>query len=101
MIQFKSDGRYKYHNRGLHYIVEFRWNSRDERLQFSELVKFFKELYGPEREQVLNSAGTYMIWKNNPDWQYEQNMKAKRRRIYLKEESVLSLALLKVGNAQS
>lgn len=99
MIQFKSDGRYKFHNRGLHYIVEFRWAHQEDRQLFAKLIKIFEEMYGTHRERVLNDAGTYHIWKVNPDWQCEQNKSAKRRRIYLREESVLSLALLKAGHA--
>ncbi len=99
MKLFKSDGRYKYHNQGLHYIVEFRWANRDDREQFAKLVRYFKELYGAEREKVFDVNPNLGRWVTNKEWRSEQNMKSKRRRIYLKDESVLTLALLSIENA--
>ena len=93
---YKSDGRYKYHNRGLHYIVEFGWARIEERQQFAKLLKVFQEIYGPEKERIFDEVRGYPVWKMNDYWRSEQNSITKRRRIYLREESVLSLALLRV-----
>jgi len=99
MNQFKSDGRYKYYSLGLHYIVEFRWHGTEDRELFRKLCKVFEEMYGPikERQTRTDSGDYFPHWTINKEWQYEQNKSAKRRRIYLKEESVLSLALLRVS----
>jgi hypothetical protein len=95
MIQFKSDGRYKYHDRGLHYIAEFRWASLEERMLFTKLIKVMVDTYGPEKEKQMSEHG-YTTWKLNENWRCEQNRSAKRRRIYLREESALTMALLRV-----
>jgi hypothetical protein len=95
MKQFKSDGRYKYHDKGFHYIVEFRWSHYDDRQLYIKLLNAFTEIYGPEKDKFISEHG-YTLWKWNQDWRCEQNRGAKRRRIYLREESVLSLALLRV-----
>lgn len=103
MKQYKSDGRYKYYNLGLHYIVEFRWAGLEDKQLFAKLRKVFEEMYGPDKEKVLYHKTTngedyyFPQWKYNTEWRFEQNRSAKRRRIYLKEESVLSLALLRIG----
>jgi hypothetical protein len=96
MKQYKSDGRYKYHNQGFHYIVDFRWGSHEDSLLFTKLLKVFGEMYGPVKEKTLNE-NSYPVWKLNPDWRFEQVRSARRKRIYLKEESGLSMALLRVG----
>ncbi len=97
MKQFKSDGRYKYYNNGFHFIVEFRWHNAEDKLLFVKLHKVFAELYGPEKEKVQREGYSYPVWQLNQEWRSEQNRNARRRRIYLKEESVLSLALLRIG----
>jgi len=96
MIQYKSDGRYKYHNQGFHYIVDFRWGSLADRHLFVQLVKVFSEMYGPVKQKIMNE-NSYPVWKMNPDWRFENTKSAKRKRIYLKDESVLTVALLKVS----
>lgn len=103
MRQYKSDARYKYYSSGFHYIVEFRWAELEDRQLFAKLLKIFEEMYGPDKEKVLHhktadgSDYYFPQWKYNTDWRFEQNRSAKRRRIYLKEESALSLALLRIG----
>ena len=99
MKQYKSDARYKLYSQGFHYIVEFRWHNQEDRVLFSNLITVFKEMYGPDKEKVLyDEAGNFVPhWKINDTWRCEQNRSAKRRRIYLKEESILSLALLRIG----
>lgn len=93
MRVFKSDGRFKLHSRGFHYIVEFRWHARDDKKLYNDLFNEFTDMYGPTR-YVDKEKGSW-IWNDN--WRFEANAKAKRRRIYLKEETSLSMAFLKVG----
>lgn len=95
MKAFKSDGRYKYHDKGLGYIVQFRWSEYTDRMRFSKMIDALRELYGPDKEKYTSEAG-YSLWKWNENWRCEQNREAKRRRIYLKDESVLSYILLQV-----
>jgi hypothetical protein len=99
VIQFKSDGRFKYYDKGLHYIVQFQWSSHADRQLFAKLIKYFDEQYGPHKEKLkYTDTGAYFPnWRYNQNWRCEQNANAKRRRIYLKDESMLSMALLKVG----
>jgi hypothetical protein len=96
MRQFKSDGRYKYHNLGFHYIVEFRWHHHEDRLLFVRLMTQFKEMYGDHIHQEFNTNG-WPTKKFNEHYRIEQSAAAKRRRIYLKEETALTLALLKIS----
>jgi hypothetical protein len=96
MKLFKSDGRYNFHSQGYHYIAEFRWANTEERVLFAKLLDAFKELYGPDKEKVRREGYSYDIWQYNPEWRYEQKKSVKRRRIYLKDESSLTLAMLKV-----
>ena len=99
MKQFKSDGRYNYYKQGLHYIVEFRWNNRDDSQLYIKLITYFKEVYGPDKEQVYvvdNVITGLGRWIANENWRCEQRWKTKQRRIYLRDESALTLALLKI-----
>jgi hypothetical protein len=97
MKQFKSDGRYKYYTQGFHYIVEFRWATLEDKQLFLKLKSEFTLMYGLEKERSDSAGYGYFVWKFNEYWRSEQNRNAKRRRIYLKEESALSLALLRIG----
>lgn len=99
MKHFKSDGRYLYHDRGLHYIIEFAWNSLADKKLFYKLKERFAEMYGPERTTVQDPNWTSGRWQYNEFWRQETNYKAYRRRIYLKEESAITLALLTLNLA--
>jgi len=96
MRQFKSDGRYKYYGLGYHYIVDFRWQHRDDRLLFVKLISQFKEMYGESMHQEINANG-WPVKKFNEHYLIEQSIKDRRRRIYLKEESALTMALLQIS----
>ena len=99
MHAFKSDRRYKYFNQGLHYIAEFRWHNREDKLLFTSLVKELTAMYGLSHEKVTTKNGVWMPhWQFNENWRYEQNVSAKRRRLYFKTEADLSMILLKVPN---
>jgi hypothetical protein len=91
MKVIKADGRYKLYDKGFTHIISFRYNS--DRKLYTELVKEFTQMYGPVRIQDAEKGAT--VW--NEDWRYEVNVKSKRRRIYLKNDSVLSLILLTMG----
>lgn len=93
MRAFKSDGRYNLHSQGFHHIVQFRWHSASETKLFNALTSELTETYGPLRS--FDQEKRVYHW--NSTWRYEANRSAKRRRIYLKDESVLTLALLKIG----
>jgi len=94
MKHFKSDGRYLYHDKGFHYIMQFAWSDVKDIELFQKLTARFKEIYGPEKENVPDQKWVTGRWQYNEFWRYERNMFAKRRRIYLKEESAVTLALL-------
>ena len=96
MKQFKSDGRYKYHNQGFQYIVEFRWANCDDQELFIKLRLVFTDMYGKEKEKIYDHNPVLGRWVMNEHWRLEVNRSAKRRRIYLKDDSALSLALLRV-----
>lgn len=93
MRTIKSDGRYKLHSSGFLYIVEFRWHGIQERKVFSNIVDGLTETYGPAKYYDTDKDA-YVL---NADWRYEVKAKAKRRRIYLKDDATLSFILLKAG----
>lgn len=93
MRTIKSDGRYKLHGSGFHYIVEFRWRGLTDRKLFSDIIDGLTETYGPSK-YYDEDTNRYVM---NADWRYEANAKAKRRRIYLKDDASLSFILLKAG----
>lgn len=94
MKQFKSDGRYKFYSNGLHYIAEFGWVALEERRLFAAILKQLEAMHGPVTYVVQNEGG-YSYRRYNENYRSEQNRKAKRRRIYLRDESDLTLALLR------
>jgi hypothetical protein len=96
MRQFKSDGRYKYHSLGFHYIVEFGWVNREDRVLFVDLMHQFEDMYGKHIHQEINADG-WPVKTFNEHYRLEQSNKARRRRIYLREESALTLALLRIS----
>lgn len=98
MKHIKSNGRYKYYNLGFHHIVDFAWVSRTDRELFAKLASVFKDMYGPDKVKTYENDNAWGRWVWNEHWRLEQNANAKRRRIYLKEESGLILALLKVNS---
>jgi len=96
MRQFKSDGRYKYHSLGFHYIVEFGWVNREDRVLFVDLMHQFEDMYGKHIHQKINADG-WPVKTFNEHYRLEQSIKARRRRIYLREESALTMALLRIS----
>jgi hypothetical protein len=97
MRYFESNHRYKLHKEGFHYIAEFAWRNQKDRDLFFKLKRNFEEQYGPYRDKEFLVNNALATWKYNEHWRAEQNVSAKRIRIYLREESALSMALLKIG----
>ena len=93
MRTIKTDGRYKLYSSGFHYIVEFKWHGLADQQMFSKLVDGLTDTYGSAK-YFDKEKNAYVL---NSEWRYEIKKSAKRRRIYLKDESALSLVLLKVG----
>ena len=93
MRVFKSDRRYNHHDKGLIYIGEFLWNG--ERKVFAKLLPIFIKMYGPQREEFKNEHG-FTSWKYNDNYRFEQNVKVKRRRIYVKDEGAITIAMLQL-----
>ena len=95
MKVFKSDGRYKLHNRGYTYIAEFRWKNRDDDAAYSTIGRGLESMHGP---QWLDMPGKSILGARrmrNENYVLEVNKNAKRRRIYVKNESDITMALLK------
>lgn len=97
MKAFKSDRRYKYFGHGFQHIVEFRWSSLEDSKIWSRLCTVLAEIHGPHIERYFDKDG-WPRSKHNENYLLEQVRKRRRRRIYLKDESTLTLALLKAGN---
>ena len=95
MRVFKSDGRYKHHNLGLVYICELLWHG--ERELFKKLIPAFAEMYGLSHESVPTANG-FNIRKYNEHYRFEMNTKAKRRRIYMREEHYITMVMLTLGH---
>lgn len=95
MKVIKSDHRYKLYGKGFHCILHFTWHGISERKLYSDLVNQFSAMFGPTRYADIENG--LQVWNDN--WRYEANAKAKRRRIYLKDEHSLSIALLKMGES--
>lgn len=94
MKVFKSDGRYKLHNYGYVYIADFRWKNRDDEESYRKIMKGLEEMHGPQWEE-LPGGSFWSKKKRNEHYVLEVNKSAKRRRIYVKNESDITMALLK------
>ena len=94
MHVFKSDGRYKLHSQGFQYIMSFRWGGHDDPKLFIKCTTILEELYGPMKDSHWDDDGHYHH-NLNTVYRYEQVKKARRRRIYLKNESDVTLILLR------
>ena len=91
MNVFKSDGRYRHFREGYSYIVDFHWSGWADRLLFNQLVNQLYALHGPQKEKI----DAYRI-KYNEHYRVENNSRRACRRIYLRNESSISVALLKI-----
>ena len=94
MIVFKSDGRYKNYNRGFHHIIEFRWHNKDDTVMWIKMREHFEEMYGPAVSSEIVKG--YLVRELNTHYTLDQSKANRRRRIYVKDESDVTLVLLKV-----
>lgn len=92
----ESNHRYKLYNSGVHYIVEFSLRGAKDAKLFSELVTALNEMYGDEKELVQIPGGAHH-WKYNENWRKELNTYAKRKRIYLRNGTDMTMLMLKAG----
>lgn len=92
MEVIKSNGNYKLYYSGFHWIIECHENDKDAK-EFYKLVRACEEMYGEESSWVNKDRLGYYTYNNN--WRYDINKKLKRRRIYLKNESDVTLLMLK------
>lgn len=93
MKVIKSNGNYKLFYRGFHWIIQCHDSDKDAG-NFYKLVNACKEMYGPESEW-LPKPEPFGMYKHNDDWRYDINKKLKRRRLYLKNETDVTLLMLK------
>lgn len=95
---FESNYRYNMHSAGFHYIVEFNTRKAKDRDMFYQLGKAFTELYGEEKQVLPAEPGEkFSKWKINENWRTEYRSSLKRRRIYLKEASAYTMAMLRLS----
>lgn len=92
---FKSNHRYKLYNQGFHYIVEFATKHSVDGENYRKIFHALQEMYGPVRVDVDNGT-TWPDYKLNDNWRTGYAEKQKRRRIYLKDPQVYTMALLRM-----
>ena len=92
----QSNHRYKLYNQGFHYIIEFSLRGNKDAKLFSELVVALTEMYGEEKS-LVEIPGKIHMWKYNENWRREHNTYAKRKRIYLRNGTDMTMLMLKAG----
>lgn len=100
MRSFESNHRYLMYSAGFHYIVEFNTRLSRDRDLYGKLVKAFTNTFGPDKFQVeveRQSGGKHMVWRGSDDWRTEYRPSMKRKRIYLKDGSPLTMAMLQIS----
>jgi len=96
MRVFKSDHRYKHYRAGYHYIAEFARAGRTDHPLFVAMVTELRALHGHNIVTFADKDG----WPNkrlNEHYIIEQRQGHSHKRIYVKNESDLSLILLKLN----
>jgi hypothetical protein len=78
------------------HFVEFPYHSKGM-TEHRRWVKHFEERYGPSSECKLLEGRTFSTWIYNSDWREEHNAKAKRLRVYIKNEKDLTWAQLSLA----
>lgn len=97
MKVIKSDGRYNYHNLGFTTIMEFRIKANStERMNYIAVEKALVKMYGPWNVEVGNNKS-----KSNENYRTQLMSDRKRRRVYLKNESDVSMLLLLTSGEQN
>lgn len=94
----KSDGRHQLYKKGMRVILEFDTRNYKQRARYWELLSLFKEQYGEDRYYDFAKN----CWVHNPDWRaLLKSSDRKIRRIFIKDEAVLShILLLETVNTQ-
>jgi len=85
---------------GFRYIVEFNTRIAKDRELYVKLATAFTNTFGPDKQQVeveRHDGGKHMVWRSNDEWRTDYRPSMKRRRIYLKEGSVLTMAMLQIS----
>lgn len=85
---------------GFHYIVEFNTRLSRDRDLYQKLYKSFSNIYGPDKFQVevdRIDGGKHTVWRSSDDWRTEYRPSMKRKRIYLKDASPLTMAMLQIS----
>jgi len=93
MKLFKTNGRYKLHNEGFHYIAEFNVNFHDKQV-FGALRRFLLDKYGSS--MILSKHDRAFGSVINDVWRWEIIGK-KSRRIYVKNENIITFAMLMIS----
>jgi hypothetical protein len=94
MRVIKSDGRHNFYDKGFRVIFEFRTRVQRDQNEWGKYIELLDTLYGPPR---YNFSGT-QIHHHNENYRLQRMSDLKRRRIYLKDESIASYLLLMIGN---
>lgn len=87
------------HNQGFHYIAEFNTKRQADRELYVRLCDVMKEMYGPVWSDVPVQAHGMMFPKRtaNDNWRVDYRESLKQRRIYLKDETAYTYAMLKLS----
>jgi hypothetical protein len=91
----ESNHRYKLYNQGFGYIVSFSFRGTKDAALFASLCQSLAEMYGDEKELVMLEGGGH-CWKYNQNWRKEISSYAKRKRIYLRNGTDMTMLMLKV-----
>mgnify|MGYP003351159885 FL=1 len=95
MKVIKSDGRYKFFNQGFNVILEFSLRDREESRQYATIFGLIEEMFGLHRQFDQKTS----LYKFNENYRVAttSTKRSGKRRIYLKNETEVSLILLKVN----
>lgn len=97
---FKSNHRYNMYNQGFHYIAEFNTKKQADRELYSRLCEHMKEMYGPVKTEITVVKAQGLVFPKftlNDNWRVDYREALKRRRIYLKDETAYTFAMLKLS----
>lgn len=84
-------------NHKLHYAFPYfiSWDYHAGGIaEFGRWVRHFESLYGKDMEHKMFDGRTFSTLTYNPRWRAENNRKAKRLRIYVKEAKDITWAQL-------
>jgi hypothetical protein len=76
-------------------MVQFRWANAEDKKLFDQLREVLVDLRGPIYSMEPNSMGI-LVRRVNSFWRFEVVRAYKKRRIYLRNESDLTMAMLMI-----